>query len=54
VQISVFWAVVGGLWVALPAFEAYVDPKWFAVIAVGFSLLILFARLTNQKGLPDV
>lgn len=53
VQISIFWAVVGGLWIALPSFQQYLSPFRFAEIAVGFSLAILFARLTGQKGLPD-
>lgn len=54
VQISIFWAVLGALWVALPAFQSFVTPVQFALIAIGFSLAILFARLTKQSGLPDV
>lgn len=54
VQISIFWAIVGGLWVALPAFQSFVPPVAFACICVGFALAILFARLTKQTGLPDV
>lgn len=53
VQLSVFWAVVGGLWAALPAFQSFLPPIWFAALCVGFSLAILFARFTGQKGLPD-
>lgn len=53
-QLSVFWAVVGGLWVALPAFQSFVPPIRFAELCVAFSLAILFARFTGQKGLPDV
>jgi hypothetical protein len=53
VQVSMFWAVVGGLWAALPAFQSYVPPVKFALLCVGFSLAILFARFTGQKGLPD-
>jgi hypothetical protein len=53
VQVSIFWAVLGGLWVALPAFQSYLTPVRFAMISVGFSLAILFARFTGQKGLPD-
>ena len=52
VQLSVLWAIVGGLWVALPAFQSWLHPVAFASICVGFSLAILFARLTNQPGLP--
>jgi hypothetical protein len=52
VQLSVFWAVVGGLWVAVPVFQGMVTPFVFVCLCVGMSLLILFARLTNQPGLP--
>ena len=53
VQIAVFWAIFGGLWTALPAFQAYIHPLIFGGLCVGFSLAILFARFTGQKGLPD-
>jgi len=53
VQIALFWAVLGGLWVALPAFQSYLSPFRFAAISIGFSVAILFARFTGQKGLPD-
>lgn len=52
VRIAIFWAIFGGLWVALPAFQNFLPAFWFAVACVGFSLAILFARLTNQPGLP--
>jgi len=52
VQLSGFWAVLGGLWVALPAFQSYLPPFRFAELCVGFSLAILFARFTGQRGLP--
>ena len=54
VQLSMVWAIVGGLWIALPAFQTWLTPIPFACICVGFSLAILFARLTNQQGLPMV
>lgn len=54
VRIAILWAVVAGLWVALPAFQGWLHPVPFALICVGFSLAILFARLTNQPGLPNV
>ena len=54
VRIALFWAVVAGLWVALPAFQGYVPPVPFALLCVGFSLAICVARLTNQPGLPDI
>jgi len=50
----VFWAIFGGLWVALPAFQAWLHPIVFAMLCVAASLAILFARLTHQPGLPDV
>lgn len=53
VQIALFWAVLGGLWVALPAFQAYLSPIRFTEFSVAFSIAILFARFTGQKGLPD-
>jgi hypothetical protein len=52
VQLSVLWAIIGGLWVSLPAFQTWLHPVPFACVCVGFSLAILFARLTNQPGLP--
>ena len=52
VRIAIFWAIFGGLWVAVPAFQNYLPAFWFACVCVGFSLAILFARLTNQPGLP--
>ena len=54
VQLSVVWAIVGGLWAALPAFQNWMPPIAFACTCVGFSLAILFARLTNQPGLPMI
>lgn len=52
VRINIFWAIFGGLWVAVPAFQIFLPPLWFAMVCVGMSLAILFARLTNQPGLP--
>ena len=54
VQLSMVWAVVGGLWVALPAFQSWLPPIHFALVCIAFSLAILFARLTNQPGLPMI
>ena len=51
IRVALFWAVVSGLYVALPAFQDWVSPVKFAVICVGFSLAICVARLTNQPGL---
>ena len=54
VQVALFWAVVAGAWVALPAFQGMVPPGVFAGFCIAFSLAICFARLTKQPGLPDV
>jgi len=51
VRIAVFWSVFSGLWVAFPAFQGAMPPVLFAELCVGFSLAILFARLTHQPGL---
>jgi hypothetical protein len=53
-QIAFFWAIIAGLWVALPAFQSWVKPVPFAILCVAFSIAICIARLTKQKGLPDV
>ena len=52
VRIAIFWAIFGGLWVAVPTFQNYLPPFYFACVCVGMSLAICFARLTNQPGLP--
>jgi len=53
VRVAVLWAIVGGLWAALPAFQGFLPPVPFALLCVGFSLALLVARLTHQQGLPD-
>lgn len=50
VRLPIFWAAVCGLWAALPAFVGLVPPFYFALLCLGFSFAMLFARLTNQKG----
>lgn len=54
VRLSILWAAVAGLWVALPAFMNWMPAPVFALLCVGFSLSILFARITSQPGLPSV
>lgn len=54
VRIAFGWAIVAGCWVALPAFQSFMPPWVFGLLCVGMSLAICVARLTNQKGLPDV
>ena len=53
VQITLFWAVLGGAFIALPSFQNYLSAFHMLMISIGFSLAIAFARLTGQKGLPD-
>lgn len=53
VRLTILTAMLGGVWAALPAFQALMPPVAFALACVGCSLLILVARLTHQKGLPD-
>ncbi len=53
-QIAIFWAAFAGLWVALPAFQSWLKPVPFAILCVFFSVTICIARLTKQKGFPDV
>jgi uncharacterized membrane protein YbhN (UPF0104 family) len=50
VRIAIFWAIICGLWVALPAFDHILPPLYFALLCIGFSLSMLFARITNQPG----
>lgn len=51
IALGVFWAIVLGLWVALPAFIAFFPPFIYALICIGFSVAIVVARLTHQPGL---
>ena len=51
-QVTVLWAVVAGLYAALPAFQEYVTPVEFACLCVTGSLLMLVGRLTKQPGVP--
>lgn len=51
VQLSVFWAIVCGLWVSVSAVQNFVSPIHFVEICCVMSVVILFARSTNQPGL---
>lgn len=53
VRIAIFWSIFSGLWVALPAFQGVISPIYFALLCIGFTLTLLFARLTHQPGLED-
>ncbi len=50
-RIAFLWAAVSGLYVALPAFQNYVDARVFAVICIGFSVAIMLGRMYKQPGL---
>lgn len=51
VRLAVLWACISGLYMALPAFQDFMPPFYFAALCVFGSLLILVGRLTNQPGL---
>lgn len=51
---TTFWAIVAGIWVALPAFIDRIPAPVFLAISIAFSLAIAFCRFTKQPGLPDV
>jgi hypothetical protein len=53
VRLAISWAVVSGAYMALPAFSGLVSPFAFAALCIGFSLAMLFARLTHQPGIHD-
>lgn len=53
-RIAFIWAIISGCWVAIPAFQEYIRPVPYAFACIGFSMAICVARLTNQKGIPDV
>jgi hypothetical protein len=51
---GIFWSVLAGIWVALPAFIDWFPPPVFMGISIAFSFAIMIARFTKQPGLPDV
>ena len=51
VRLSLFWAALSGLWVAVPALQGYVSPNAFALVCVAFALVICLARIYKQPGL---
>lgn len=53
VQLSLFWAFIGVLWVTFPAFQNLVSPFVLVLIGTFIAFLLVLARLTNQKGLPE-
>ena len=50
----IFWSVLCGIWISLPAFIDWVPAPVFMVIAIAFSVAIFVARFTKQPGIPDV
>lgn len=52
VQVSLFGAVLSGLWAAVPAFQYLVPPIPFICICVAVSLAVVAARLIDQPSIP--
>lgn len=52
VQLSILWALLCGGYMALPAFQNWMSPVYFALTCMIGALLILFGRLANQPSLP--
>lgn len=50
VRVAVFWAVLSGAYVALPAFMGAMPPWVFALLCVGMSVALVLARLAKQPG----
>ena len=50
-RIALFWMLICGLYMALPAFTNSIDKFWFTGICIAFTFAIGIARLTNQPGL---
>ena len=46
-------SVIGGLWVAVPAFQYVLRPTHFALLCVTISLAALVLRLVRQSGTDD-
>lgn len=53
-RISLVWACVCGVWVALPAFQSYLDPRIFVCLCVFVSILVTIAHMVKQKDIPNV
>lgn len=51
IRIAVFWMLMTGAYMALPAFQDYMTPFHFLYVCLAFALAMGIARLTNQPGL---
>ncbi len=51
VRLALFWMVVMGAYMALPAFQDRVTPEHFLGLCIFGTLTIGIARLTKQPGL---
>jgi hypothetical protein len=51
VRLCLFWSVVVGAYMALPAFQDYMTPYHFLFVCIFGSITIGLARLTNQPGI---
>jgi hypothetical protein len=52
IQISLLGAIFSGAWVALPAFQGYLPPTYFAVVCIVVSILVVLLRLIDQPNVP--
>ena len=53
VWLAALSSVIGGLWVAIPAFQYVLRPTHFALLCVTISLAALVLRLVRQSGTDD-
>ena len=52
IQLAILGGLFTGLWAALPAFQGYLPPEWFAVCCVGISIGGVLCRLVDQPNVP--
>lgn len=53
IWLAVLSSIIGGLWVAIPAFQYVLPPVHFALLCVSISLAALVLRLVRQSGTDD-
>jgi hypothetical protein len=52
VRLSLIGALYAGLWMAVPAFQAYIPPFTFAALAMSISIGVIVSRLIDQPNVP--
>jgi hypothetical protein len=50
IRVALFWMLVMGAYMALPAFQDWMPAPYFAGLCIFGTLTIGIARLTNQPG----